>query len=370
MNPFLHIANPGVEMLKVYEPGRPIEEVARELGFENASEIDKLASNENALGPSPMAIEAMRVAAGRMHRYPDGGAYYLKRKLAARLDVKPENLLVGNGSNELLEFLGHVFVRPGDAVVVSECAFVVYRLVTAMFGGETIAVPMRGLTHDLDAMAEAITPRTRLVFVANPNNPTGTMVDEVSIHEFMARVPEHVVVCFDEAYIDLLPPEKQCDVLSYVRDGRPVVVLRTFSKAYGLAGLRIGYAVAPEDCTALLNRVRQPFNVNAMALAAAEAALDDEDHLAATRALVASELPFFETALREMDVEFVPSVANFFLARVGEGRACFEALQRRGVIVRPMDGYGLADYVRITIGTRAENERCVAALKQVLRGDA
>lgn len=363
---FAEIAKPWLPGLGVYEPGRPIEEVARELGIEDPESIDKLASNENALGPSPLAIEAMRDAASRMHLYPDGGAFRLRRALAEKLGVESGNLLVGNGSNELLELLGHVFLGPDTNIVMSSRAFVVYRLIAALCEAKAVAVPMQGFTHDLKAMKKAVTPETKLVFIANPNNPTGTMVNGKIIETFMKDVPDHVVVCFDEAYIELIPPESQPDTLAYVKEGRNVVLLRTFSKTYGLAGLRIGYAVAPPDCIDLLQRVRQPFNVNAMALAAAEAALKDDAHVEKTRALVVEEQAYFAKALQAYRIPHVPSVANFLLVKVNDGRKVFEAMQEKGVIVRPMDGYELPDYVRITVGTREQNERCVEVLAAVL----
>jgi len=368
MTTFSDLANPWVAGLGTYEPGRPIEEVAREMGFESAREITKLASNESALGPSPLALGAMHAHAENMHRYPDGGAFYLKRALAKKLGVGPEQLLPANGSNEVLELLGHVFLGPGTGIVMADRAFVVYRLIAAACCAEVVAVPMQEHTHDLDAMLGAIKPETRLVYVSNPNNPTGTVVDGQAIDRFMEKVPDHVIVCFDEAYIELLPIEKQPDTLKYVKAGRQAVVLRTFSKTYGLAGLRIGYAVAPAECIELLNKVRQPFNVNAMALAAAEAALEDDEHVKGTRKLIKEELAYLEEEFDLMGLAWVPSVANFILVEVGKGREVFEAMQRLGVIVRPMDGYGMPEFVRITVGKHAENEKCMKALRAVLEG--
>lgn len=363
---FAALARPGVATLPTYEPGRPIDEVARDLGFKDASEITKLASNENALGPSPLALKAMQVHASLMHLYPDGGAFYLKQALSQKLGVSPEQLLVGNGSNELIEFVGHTFLGPDAGVVMADGAFVVYKLIAALFNAPIVAVPMQQFTHDLDAMLAAIRPETRIVFIANPNNPTGTVVSPEAIHAFMDKVPKDVIVCFDEAYVELLPEAEQPPTLDYVRDGRNVIVLRTFSKTYGLAGLRVGYAVAPADCISLLNSVRQPFNVNAMALAAAQAALGDDQHVAQTRKLVGSGLLQFYAAFDALGLSYVPSSANFVLVEVGQGRSCFDALQKCGVIVRPMDGYGLPDHIRITIGTADENDRCIHALKAVL----
>jgi histidinol-phosphate aminotransferase len=363
---FDDLANPWVRQLAIYEPGRPIEEVARELGFTSEEVIAKLASNENALGPSPLALKAIRDAAEKMHRYPDGGAFYFKQALAAKLNVKPDQIMVGNGSNELIELLGHAFLAPDAGIVMADRAFVVYRLVADLFQAKTVAAPMKEFTHDLDAMLAAIRPETKIVFVGNPNNPTGTMVGQDDIDRFMDRAPSDVIVCFDEAYIELLPPDAQPDVLKYVRENRNVVALRTLSKTYGLAGLRIGYAVAPAACIALLNRVRQPFNVNAMALAAATAALDDVAHVEKTCEMVQAGIAFLQAEFGRMGLSYVPAVANFILVEVGKGREVFEAMMHEGVIVRPMDGYGLPHHVRVTVGTPRENEKCVEALQVAL----
>ncbi len=359
--------NEWISSVPVYEPGKPIEEVARELGFVDASEILKVASNENELGPSPKALEAMAAAASEMHRYPDGGGFYLKQKLADKLDVQPENILLGNGSNELIEFLGHVFLKPGANLVISECAFVVYRLVAALFNAEAIVAPMKNFTHDLDAMLAAITPETRMVVVCNPNNPTGTLNTPEEIEAFLKKLPDHVLAVFDEAYFELVPDDAKADLLKHVRAGRKnVIVLRTFSKAYGLAGLRIGYGIADKELIAALNYARQPFNANAMAQAAALAALDDDDHIAKTREMVFQGLELFAEKLPMLGIEFVPSFANFILVKTGNGREVFNELQKRKVIVRPMSGYGLPDWIRITIGTLEQNQKVLAALAEIL----
>ena len=362
MKPKAHISE-----LRVYEPGKPIEEVAREMGFDDIADIIKVASNENELGPSPMAVEAMQEAVSQMHRYPDGGAFYLKRKLAQMLDVDTDQLLFGCGSNELIVFLCHVFLEKGTNLVMGSEAFAVYFLAAAMYEGEVIRVPMPDHVHDLDAMLAAITPETRLVAVCNPNNPTGTMVSPKAIDAFIAALPEHVVAVFDEAYVELMPEHMKPDLLRHVRAGRKnIIILRTFSKAYGLAGLRIGYAVGHPELIGLLNKVRQPFNVNAMAQTAALAALDDVTHLVETREMVAQGIEYFERKLPSLDVEVVPSGANFILCRTGNGRQVFEQLQQRKIIVRPMDPYGLPDYIRITIGTPEQNRRVFEALREVL----
>ena len=336
------------------------------MGFADAEEIIKLASNENALGPSPKAVAAMRRAVRQMHLYPDGGAFYLRRALAQKFGVAMDQIMVGHGSNEILALLGQAFLGPDTNLVMADGAFVVYRLVADVFRAQTIAVPMQNFTHDLEAMLAAITPQTKLVFIANPNNPTGTMVDGAAIDRFMAHVPPHVAVVFDEAYIELLPPERQPDTLRYVREGRHAFVLRTFSKTYGLAGLRVGYAIGPREGVELLNKVRQPFNVNAMALVAAEAALTDDRHVERTRRMVAAGLRQLERGCRKLGLDYVPSVVNFMLVKVGRGRDVCKALEREKVIVRPVDGYGLPEYVRVTVGTRAENMHFLRALEKVL----
>lgn len=361
------LANSWITALATYEPGRPIEETARELGFASSDGIIKLASNENALGPSPLAVEAMRRKAADMHRYPDGGAYYLKQALARKLDIDPENILPSNGSNEAIELLSHVFLGPGKAIVVGDLAFVVYKLIAALFMADVISVPMRNFTNDLDAMLDAINADTRLLFIGNPNNPTSTMVDEDAIDRFMANVPSHTIVCFDEAYVELLPPSEQPDTIKYAREGRNVVVLRTFSKTYGLAGLRLGYTIAPKNLIELLNRVRQPFNVNSAAMAAAIAALSDEEHVERTRAMVKQGLMYLEHELTGLGLSYAPPKANFVLIDVGRGREVFNALLAGGIIVRPMDAYGLPRHVRVTVGTREENEAFIAALRAVLK---
>ncbi len=361
------VPKPWMTNLPNYEPGRPLEEVARALGLDGIDDIIKLASNENALGPSPHALEAMRNEAARMHLYPDGGCYYLREALASQLRLEPSHILPGNGSNELIELLGHVFLSEGDQIVMSERAFVIYKLMAMLFKAETVAVPMDGFTHDLDAMREAITPATKLVFIANPNNPTGTCVPSDALDRFMDQVPDHVLTVIDEAYIELLPPEEQPDTLRYVREGRKVCVLRTFSKAYGLAGLRIGYALGSDELISLLDRARQPFNVNYMAQVAAAAALQDQAHVEATRRMVRDGLDQLAGALDKVGIRYVPSCVNFMLVDVGKGREVFEALQEAHVIVRPMDGYGLPEYVRVTVGTEEENARFLDALVDVLQ---
>ncbi|MGI6088136.1 MAG: histidinol-phosphate transaminase [Kiritimatiellia bacterium] len=361
------VAKQWLQQLGVYEPGRPIDEVARELGLPDASSIVKLASNENPLGPSPKAVAALRSAADRLHYYPDGGAFYLRQALARKLGVTPEQLIVANGSNELLEFIGHVFLEPGDEIVMAEFAFVTYRLIAGMFQAKVTSVPMKDYTHDLDAMLRAITPRTKVVFISNPNNPTSTIVQKADLDSFIESLPPHVVACIDEAYFDLLQPEYRPDSLRYIREGRRVILLRTFSKSYGLAGLRVGYGVSTAEGIRLMHQIRQPFNINSLALEAALAALDDDEHVQRFQELLRTELPFMTAGLDRLDLSYVPPTVNFIMVDVGDGREVFQAMQREHVIVRPLNGYQLPQYVRITVGTRPENEKCLQALEKAIR---
>ena len=359
--------NPFLKDLPVYQPGRPIEEVARELGL-SADSIIKLASNENPFGPAPLALAAMQKALAGVNLYPDGNAFYLKQKLAAKLGVEPAHLILGNGSNEVIEFIGHALLGGGGGadVVVSQYCFAVYPIVTKLFGGNLVVVPAKNYGHDLTAMLRAITPRTRIVFVANPNNPTGNLAPREEIIRFVNEVPEDVLLAMDEAYIDYL--EDPLDLSPLVRLGtRPnLILLRTFSKIYGLAGLRIGYGIGNPDFIAALEKIRQPFNLNLLAQVAALSALDDLEHVRKTRQNNFAGLEFFGRAFHEMKLEFVPSHANFILVRVGAGGKIFAAMQKQGVIVRPMDGYQLPEWIRISIGTPPENARCLTALKTAL----
>jgi histidinol-phosphate aminotransferase len=356
-------ANRFVCDLVAYEPGKPIDETARELGLE-PSRIVKVASNENPLGPSPLAKAAMREALEEAHIYPDGGGYRLRSAIADSFGMKISNVILGNGSNEIIELLCHTFLNRDAELIAAEHAFVVYKLMATLFGAKYVEVPDPGFVHDLDAMADAITEKTRLVFIANPNNPTGTMVDQAAIDRFMARVPEHVIVVFDEAYFEF--PDSPPDALRYVREGRNVCVLRTFSKIHGLAALRVGYGLASENVASLLQKARQPFNVNAIAQAGALAALTDAEHIARTRAVNSAGMAFYEKALKERGLEYVPSYANFILIKTGEGDRVFREMLKQGVIIRAMSSYKLPDWVRISIGTPSQNDRCVEVLDSVL----
>jgi histidinol-phosphate aminotransferase len=355
-------ANPQLRELVAYEPGKPVEDLARELGLP-PGEIIKLASNENPLGPSPAARQAMIDTIDRAHFYPDGGGYYLREAVAEQLGLSMANVILGNGSNEIIEFLGHAYLQPGDEVVVAKHSFAVYRLMAQLFGAKVVDVPDPDFIADLDGMLAAITPRTKEVFIANPNNPTGTMVFQDDIDRFMERVPEHVMVVFDEAYFEFLdePP----DVLKYVRAGRNVVVLRTFSKIQGLANLRIGYGLAAAEIIEVLQKARQPFNANGIAQAGALAGLRDQAHMDATRRVTREGRDFFQAEFLEMNLEFVPSHANFVLVRVGDGKKVFDALLRRGLIVRAMGSYGLPEWIRVSVGTMPQNKAFIAALREL-----
>ncbi|MCW5891951.1 MAG: histidinol-phosphate transaminase [bacterium] len=361
-----HLVPEWIRTLTPYPPGKPIEEVERELGIRDSI---KLASNENPLGPSPKAIAAVADALPRLHLYPDGSAFYLSRRLAERHGVSPDDILVGNGSNEIIELVIRTFLRPRDEAVIADGAFVIYRMIVQSAAGVPRMVPLRRFTHDLEAMAEAVTPRTRLVFVANPNNPTGTMVTRAQWQAFLRALPaRQLLVVADDAYADYVEDPDYPDTIGSRGGEVPVITLRTFSKLYGLAGLRIGYAVAPGAVIEAIQRVRQPFNVNALALVAAEAALADVAHVERTLQVNREGMAFLTEAFRRLDVQWVPSVANFILVRVGQGMGVYDALLRRGVITRPMDGYGFPEHLRVTIGLPEENQRFVEALEAVLRG--
>ena len=357
--------NPALQTLPVYQPGRPIEDVAREIGLP-PSQIIKLASNENPLGPSPRALAAMQNVLQNLHLYPDGNAFYLKERLAARLSVSPAHIILGNGSNELIEFAGHAAMRAGSEVVVSEYCFAVYPIVTHLFGAKLVTVPAREYGHDLPAMLNAISARTSVVFVANPNNPTGTLASTAEVMAFVVAVPEHVLLVMDEAYIDFL--QDPADLLPLLRAGKKtnLLLMRTFSKIFGLAGLRLGYGIGAPELIAAFEKIRQPFNINSIAQAGALAALEDAEHLSKTRANNKAGLRFFSDAFHDLKWAFVPSAANFVLLQVGDGAAVFKALQNQGVITRPMGGYGLPGWLRISIGTPAQNLRCLQALREIV----
>lgn len=353
--------HPDIASLSPYVPGKPIEELQRELGL---ARVIKLASNENPLGPSPKALAALVGGHDSLHRYPDGGAYRLRQALADRWKVSLDHIILGNGSDEVLGLLARTFLAPGDEAVMADQTFVIYKMEVTAAHGKAVIVPLVNWTHDLDGMAKAITPKTRLVFLCNPNNPTGTMVAADAVARFMAQVPEDVVVVFDEAYLEYVRDPHFPDSLQYVTQGRNAIVLRTFSKIYGLAGLRIGYGITTPEITNCLNRVRPPFNANTLAQRAALAALGDDEHVAKSRAVNAAGMQQIENGLRVLGFSAIPSQANFVYFDVKrDGRRVFDALLREGVIVRHIEGTML----RVTIGQPDENDAFLASLKKVLQ---
>lgn len=358
------LAKPHALSQPVYEPGKPIEYVARELGLDPA-EILKLASNENPLGPSPKAVAAVRKAMANAQLYPDGGCVELRARLAASLELEAGNIVVGNGSNEILELLGHAFLGAGDEAVMGQPAFIVYKLVSLLFGAKPVEVPLVRHRHDLRKLAEAITPRTKLVFLPSPNNPTGTSNTAAEVLDFAKALPAHVILVLDEAYVEYMA--KPHDLRPLIRDGRKIICLRTFSKIYGLAGLRVGYGYAPPELIAVLNRVRQPFNVNLLAQSGALAALADQAFVKRSCQTNRRGLIQLAKGLGDLGLEVVPSEANFLMTRVPDGDRVFAELQKLGVIVRPLRPYGLREFIRITVGDAAQNRRVLKALGKVLK---
>ncbi len=363
---FLALAQPGVQKLSPYVPGKPVDELARELNLDPAT-IVKLASNENPLGPSPKVIEAIKAQLDELTRYPDGNGFVLKSKLAERYAVDIGQVTLGNGSNDILELVARAYLAPGLNAVFSAHAFAVYPIATQAVGAQARAVPAREWGHDLDAMLDAIDAQTRVVFIANPNNPTGTWFAADALERFLAAVPERVLVVLDEAYIEYAQGDELPDGLKYLAAHPNLLVSRTFSKAYGLAALRVGYAICSTVIADVLNRVRQPFNVNSLALAAACAALDDEDYLARSRACNAAGMAQLEAGFSALGLGWIPSRGNFIAVDFGRDAAPInQALLRDGVIVRPVAGYGMPSFLRVSIGTEAENARFLDVLRKVL----
>ncbi len=348
-----------------YQPGKPISELAREMGLAE-KKIVKLASNENPFGVSPKAKAAIKKALAELARYPDGNAFELKAALSRRHGVPQECIVVGNGSNDLLELAAAAFLAPGRAAVYSQHAFAVYPLATQARGARGIVVPAKNYGHDLEAMLAAITPETRVVFIANPNNPTGTFATGGEIENFLARVRRDVAVVVDEAYSEYLPPNLRYDSVSLLKKYSNFILTRTFSKVYGLAGLRVGFGLMHPDVADLLNRVRQPFNVNSLALAAAAAALEDRKFVAKSTKMNRLGLARLERAFKTLGLEFIPSCANFVAFRVSRAGTVYEKLLRQGVIVRPLANYDMPDHLRVTVGTPKENEKFLKALRRAL----
>ncbi|UCD36619.1 MAG: histidinol-phosphate transaminase [Nitrospiraceae bacterium] len=349
-----------ISSIQPYVPGKPVEELERELGISGSV---KLASNENPVGPSPRALRALRAGMSSLNRYPDGSCYYLRKALAERLGADPDELIFGNGSNEIIELAVRTFLSPGDAAVMAHPSFIVYASIVQAMNGKSIVVPLKDWRHDLKAMASKITKKTKIVFIANPNNPTGTINRRDEMDAFMKKVPEGVLVVVDEAYYEYVSSPDYPDCMHYLREGRDILILRTFSKMYGLAGLRIGYGIAPAPVAEEMNKVRQPFNINSLAQLAAAAALQDRQHVARTKKINEEGKAFLYAGLERLNAGYVPTEANFIFVPLAQGNAAeiYTALLKKGIIVRPMGPSAL----RITIGLPEENRRLVRALKQV-----
>lgn len=357
-------ARPEIFTLKPYVPGKPIDEVKREIGVDD---IIKMASNENPLGPSPMAIEALKTQLEQMHIYPDANCFYVKQKIAELNGISMDQVLVGNGSDELLKLMAETFLQPGDEIIYAKPSFSEYEFVARIMGAKCVEVPLKDFTHDLDVMLAAITPKTKMIFICNPNNPTGTIVPKSEIDRFMQKVPDDVLVMFDEAYYEYVQDPAYTSGLTYVAQGRKAVVFRTFSKIYGLAGLRIGYAITNPAIAAAVEKVAEPFNVNAMGQIAALAAMDDQEHLKNSTIVNEAGKKYIYQAFKEMGLDYVPTEANFIFFDTGKNcRDVFQALLKKGVIVRTGDIFGYPSYLRVTIGTQEENTRFINSLKQVL----
>jgi histidinol-phosphate aminotransferase len=358
------LANAGVRGLQPYQPGKPIEELQRELGL---SDVVKLASNENPLGPSPLALAAAQHALKQLHLYPDASGFELKKKLAAKLGVSEQQFTLGNGSNDVLDLIARTFLGPGRSAVFSQHAFIVYPIAVQAVGARAIVTPAKNWGHDLDAMAAAIEADTRVVFIANPNNPTGNYLNREELSAFLAKVPDHVMVVLDEAYIEFAGANDFPDGLDFLKTYANIIVTRTFSKAYGLAGLRIGYGISSAETADLLNRVRAPFNVSVPALAAALAVLDDDDYLQRSQQVNRDGMQQLCQGLDTLGLAYIPSLGNFVAIELaGDAMPIYQALLREGVIVRPVGVYQMPKHLRVSIGLKHENQRFLAALKKVL----
>ena len=362
---FVKLAVPGVRALNPYLPGKPVEELAREQGLD-ASSIVKLASNENPLGAALSSREAIAGMMDDLARYPDSSLYNLRDALSSKLVVEPEQITFGNGSNDVLVLLAQSYLREGCSAVFSEYAFVVYPIAVQAAGAESIVVPSKNWGHDLEAMAEAIRPDTRLVFLANPNNPTGTSFSKAELHVFLSKVSEDVIVVLDEAYFEYAADSEHPDGIALLNQYPNLVVTRTFSKAYGLAGGRVGYSVSSAEIASVLNRLRQPFNVNNLVEAAAVAVLNDEEYLSRSRQVNQDGMVQIEAGFKSMNIDFIPSTGNFITFDAGmDGVECYQRLLKQGVIVRPVANYGMPGHLRVSIGLEEENQRFLEALATV-----
>ncbi len=355
--------------LKPYKPGKPIDELEREYGIKNSI---KLASNENPLGPPASAVAAIKDAADNIHRYPDGGGFVLTRKIAEKTGVAPENIVLGNGSDDIIGFLSRAFLAPGDEAVMTLPSFLMYDIMVKSAGATSVMIPLQDFSSafatDLDAMLKSITPKTRIVFLTNPNNPTGAIITKDAFEAFLNELPKGIVLVMDEAYIEFADKSQCVSGIDYLNNRVPVIVLRTFSKLYGLAGIRMGYGIMSDELAMVLHRVRQPFNVNSLAQAAAIAALDDDDYLKRTAMVISEGLDYLYGALDKLGVDYFPTQANFFLIDVKQDAdEVFEKMLRRGVIVRSMCSYGYPEYIRLTVGLPDENRRFIEAFEKVMK---
>jgi histidinol-phosphate aminotransferase len=357
-------ARPEIFNIKPYIPGKPIDEVKRELGL---NDVIKIASNENPLGPSPAAIAAISLALPELHLYPDANCYYLKNKIAQTTGFNKDNVLIGNGSDELLKFIAETFLNKGDEIIVAKPTFSEYEFTARVLGGECVTVPLKDFTNDLNAMLKAVTPKTKLMYICNPNNPTGTIVTGEEIDDFMQKVPEDIIVIFDEAYAEFAESKTFTSGMKYVKQDKNVIVLRTFSKIYGLASLRVGYGLTTPDIAGAIERVREPFNVNTLAQVGALAAIDDNEHITLSRKVNSEGKKYLYSAFSEMGLNYVPTEANFILVDTGKNcQEVFRKLLTQGVIIRTGDVFGYNTFIRVTVGTREENTRFIHSLKKVL----
>ncbi len=363
---FFASAKKNLAKVKNYQPGKPIEEVEREYGLKNAI---KMASNENALGPSPKALAAIRKNLPKIHRYPDGNCFYLRNKLSKVLGVSAESIVFGNGSDEILVFAVRTFVGPGDEVIIADPTFMIYEIATQVEDGSIVKIPMRNFHYDLDGMKGCINHKTKLIFLANPDNPVGTTISEKDLLKFLKEVPQNIVVVLDEAYYEFAKGTKGYpDSIRFLSDFKNIIIARTFSKAYGLSGLRIGFGIANPNIAYALNKVREPFNVNLLAQAAAIAALDDTAHLQKTLQMVLAGRRYLSGELKTMGLRVVDTATNFILVDMGtDANQVHEKLLQKGIIIRPMSVWGLKTFIRVTIGKPAENNKFLTALNKILK---
>jgi len=363
-NKLQSLAIPDILKIKTYQPGKPVEEVKRELGLKK---VIKLASNENPLGPSIKAVEAIKNYANKVNFYPDGGSYYLKKALAEKLGVEEEKIILGNGSDEIVSLITRVFLQRSEEVIIGHPSFLMYKIDSQLSGAKIISVPLNNFKLNLSAMAGRVSPKTKLIFISNPNNPTGTIVEEKEVKDFLRDLPGQTIVIFDEAYFEYVENKNYPRSIDFLDGRNNVVILRTFSKIYGLAGLRIGYGIAQSQIIEILNRARPPFNVNSLAQVAALASLRDEDQIIQSRKLISQEKKFLYSHLEKLKLSYIPTQANFILIKIGKKAPDVEKrLLEKGIIVRGMEAYNLNEYIRLTIGTRQQNEEFVRALGKAL----